>query len=124
MLVPASSIRGVAGLRVRYYRERVRWWLLAFDRWAYWNRVKLDFSRPGRPSDNAVCESFSLTVSVPVSLSATASLSGRRWLKQTANPKNDIAAHVIARERQHLRCGTICKREDSAGDVRIAMARQ
>ncbi|MGI8737377.1 MAG: IS3 family transposase [Candidatus Eremiobacter antarcticus] len=28
------------------------------DQWAYWNRVKLDFSRPGRPSDNAFCESF------------------------------------------------------------------
>ncbi len=24
------------------------------DRWAYWNHVKLDFSRPGRPSDNAM----------------------------------------------------------------------
>jgi putative transposase len=31
---------------------------LQLDRWAYWTRVKLDFSRPGRPSDNAFCESF------------------------------------------------------------------
>jgi transposase InsO family protein len=31
---------------------------LQLDQWAYWNRVKLDFSRPGKPSDNAVCESF------------------------------------------------------------------
>ena len=28
------------------------------DQWAYWNHVQLDFSRPGRPSDNAFCESF------------------------------------------------------------------
>jgi putative transposase len=28
------------------------------DQWAYWNHVQLDFSRPGRPSDNALCESF------------------------------------------------------------------
>jgi putative transposase len=28
------------------------------DRWAYWNKVELDFSRPGRPSDNALVESF------------------------------------------------------------------
>src|SRR5579864_4021656 len=28
------------------------------DQWAYWTHVKLDFSRPGRPSDNAFCESF------------------------------------------------------------------
>ncbi len=28
------------------------------DQWAYWNHVVLDFSRPGKPSDNAFCESF------------------------------------------------------------------
>ena len=28
------------------------------DLWAYWNRVKLDFSRPGKPTDNAFIESF------------------------------------------------------------------
>lgn len=31
---------------------------IRLDQWAYWNKVKLDFSRPGRPSDNAFCESF------------------------------------------------------------------
>ena len=30
----------------------------ALDHWAYWNRVTLDFSRPGKPTDNAVIESF------------------------------------------------------------------
>jgi putative transposase len=28
------------------------------DLWAYWNQVQLDFSRPGKPSDNAFIESF------------------------------------------------------------------
>lgn len=28
------------------------------DRWAYENRVELDFSRPGKPTDNAKVESF------------------------------------------------------------------
>lgn len=28
------------------------------DRWAYWNHVELDFSRPGRPSDNVLEEAF------------------------------------------------------------------
>ena len=28
------------------------------DRWAYWNKVALDFSRPGTPSDNAFIEAF------------------------------------------------------------------
>jgi putative transposase len=30
----------------------------AMDRWAYENRVELDFSRPGKPTDNAKVESF------------------------------------------------------------------
>ncbi len=28
------------------------------DHWSYWNGVTLDFSRPGKPTDNAVIESF------------------------------------------------------------------
>ncbi len=28
------------------------------DCWAYWNQVKLDFSRPGKPTDSALIESF------------------------------------------------------------------
>jgi putative transposase len=28
------------------------------DLWAYWNHVQLDFSRPGKPTDNAYIESF------------------------------------------------------------------
>ena len=34
----------------------------ALDHWAYWNRVALDFSRPGRPVDNAFVEAFNATV--------------------------------------------------------------
>jgi putative transposase len=30
----------------------------ALDHWAYWNRVELDFSRPGKPTDNAHVEAF------------------------------------------------------------------
>jgi len=30
----------------------------ALDHWAYMNRVRLDFSRPGKPTDNALFESF------------------------------------------------------------------
>ena len=28
------------------------------DQWAYWNDVELDFSRPGKPTDNASIEAF------------------------------------------------------------------
>ena len=30
----------------------------SLDWWAYFNQVKLDFSRPGKPTDNAFIESF------------------------------------------------------------------
>jgi len=30
----------------------------SLDLWAFWNGVKLDFSRPGKPTDNAFIESF------------------------------------------------------------------
>ena len=35
-----------------YYRSK------DVDRWAYWNGVELDFSRPGKPTDNALVEAF------------------------------------------------------------------
>jgi putative transposase len=35
---------------------------MVMDHWAYWNQVRLDFSRPGRPGDNAVNEAFNGTV--------------------------------------------------------------
>lgn len=30
----------------------------SLDHWGYWNRVRLDFSRPGKPTDNAFAEAF------------------------------------------------------------------
>ena len=33
-----------------------------FDLWAYANGITLDFSRPGKPTDNAYVESFNATV--------------------------------------------------------------
>lgn len=35
---------------------------MALDHWAYWNKVRLDFSRPGKPGDNALNEAFNGTV--------------------------------------------------------------
>jgi putative transposase len=32
------------------------------DLWAYHNRVQIDFSRPGKPTDNAHVESFNGTL--------------------------------------------------------------
>jgi putative transposase len=35
---------------------------IALDQWAYWNKVQLDFSRRGKPGDNAVYEAFNGSV--------------------------------------------------------------
>jgi putative transposase len=34
----------------------------ALDHWAYWNGVQLDFSRPGKPTDNPFIEAFNATL--------------------------------------------------------------
>jgi putative transposase len=34
----------------------------AFDAWAYWSHVQLDFSRPGKPMDNCLIEAFNGSV--------------------------------------------------------------
>ena len=34
----------------------------SLDQWAYANKIKLDFSRPGTPTDNAFIESFNSSV--------------------------------------------------------------
>lgn len=35
---------------------------MTMDHWAYWNKIGLSFSRPGRPGDNARCEAFNSLV--------------------------------------------------------------
>ena len=70
-LVPRRSFRGldVADILselggVRKFPERINvdngteFTSRALDHWAYWNKVKLDFSRPGKPTDNAHVEAF------------------------------------------------------------------
>lgn len=42
----------------------------SLDWWGYFNNVKLDFSRPGKPTDNAFIESFNGMSSTRVSRSA------------------------------------------------------
>ncbi len=55
-------LEGVASQRGKPQTIRVdngpEFILRSLDLWAYFNGVKLDFSRPGKPTDNAVIESF------------------------------------------------------------------
>lgn len=46
---------------LRLYREEgngTEFTSRSLDHWAYWNKVRLDFSRPGKPTDNSFIESF------------------------------------------------------------------
>jgi putative transposase len=51
-----SAVRG-APKRIRV-DNRPEFVSRAFDQWAYLHQVTLDFSRPGKPTDNALVESF------------------------------------------------------------------
>jgi putative transposase len=73
--VPARTFRGddvvrvlrqVAAVRALPQRIRVdngtEFTSKALDRWAYWNGVELDFSRPAKPVDNTFIEAFNGTL--------------------------------------------------------------
>lgn len=70
-LMPSQSIRGLDVVmsleritKVKGMPKRIKvdngpeFISKELDRWAYWNKVELDYSRPGKPTDNALIESF------------------------------------------------------------------
>jgi len=70
-LVPAMRLRAedVVATRSRLRDERgvpavipcdngTEFTSVALDHWCYWNHVRVDFSRPGKPTDNAAIERF------------------------------------------------------------------
>jgi putative transposase len=61
LLGEAAAQRGGLASRIRV-DNGTEFTSKALDHWAYWNRVQLDFSRPGKPGDNAFIESFNATV--------------------------------------------------------------
>lgn len=61
LLSEAGSTRGALPARIRV-DNGTEFTSKALDHWAYWNQVQLDFSRPGKPGDNAFIESFNATV--------------------------------------------------------------
>lgn len=56
----------------------------ALDHWAYWNRVQLDFSRPGKPVDNSVCEAFNGSL--------RRECLSRHWFASLAEARTELAA--------------------------------
>jgi putative transposase len=61
ILSGAGQVRGKLPARIRV-DNGTEFTSRALDHWAYWNQVELDFSRPGKPVDNAFIESFNATV--------------------------------------------------------------
>jgi putative transposase len=66
---------------------------LHLDQWAYWTHVKLAFSRPGRPSDNAFCESFNNRV--------RQELLNPNWFSSLADARLQAAAWRIDYNTNH-----------------------
>jgi putative transposase len=61
LLVRAGIERGGLPSRIRV-DNGTEFTSKALDHWAYWNHVQLDFSRPGKPVDNAFVEAFNASV--------------------------------------------------------------
>jgi putative transposase len=61
VLDEAGKLRGALPQKIRV-DNGTEFTSKALDHWAYWNHVALDFSRPGKPVDNAFIESFNASV--------------------------------------------------------------
>jgi putative transposase len=90
----------------------------ALDHWAYWNHVQLDFSRPGKPTDNAVIESFNATV--------RRECLSQHWWVSAAEAQHTLAAyrHEYNNERPHSSLGHLSPRHWGQGGDFTAIPRR
>lgn len=51
--------RAAAGTEVHVRRQRTEFSGRLLDLWAYHHKLRIDFSRPGKPTDNCYVETFS-----------------------------------------------------------------
>ena len=77
----------------------------ALDKWAYDNHVTLDFSRPGKPTDNAFIESFNGSV--------RAECLNENWFLSLDDAKEKIEAWRIDynEQRPHSALGNLAPKE-------------
>lgn len=78
------------------------------DHWAYWNKVELDFSRPGRPSDNALVEAFNSRF--------RQECLNQHWFLSLQDAKSKLAAwqHEYNTERPHSALGYLSPSESES----------
>ena len=76
-----------------------------FDQWAYLNGVKLDFSRPGKPTDNALIEAFNARL--------RAECLNESWFLSMADAQEKIEAwrRHYNTERPHSALGQLAPEE-------------
>jgi putative transposase len=87
----------------------------ALDQWAYANRVVLDFSRPGKPTDNALIESFNGSV--------RAECLNENWFLSLDDAKEKIESwrRDYNEQRPHSALGNLAPREfASSGQASLA----
>jgi putative transposase len=86
----------------------------ALDQWAYFNQVELDFSRPGKPTDNAYIESFNARL--------RQELLNASWFLSMADARERTGAwrREYNEERPHSALGDLTPREfiEEAGAAR------
>ena len=77
----------------------------ALDKWAYDHKVILDFSRPGKPTDNAFIESFNGSV--------RAECLNENWFLSLADAKEKIEAWRVDynEQRPHSAWGSLAPKE-------------
>ena len=86
----------------------------AMDQWAYFNQVELDFSRPGKPTDNPFIESFNGKL--------RAECLNQNWFLSVADARDKIEAwrQDYNRFRPHSSLGNLTPQEFPRGCIPAA----
>ena len=86
------------------------------DQWAYLNKVRLDFSRPGKPTDNGLIEAFNGRL--------RAECLNENWFMSLADAKEKVGAWRMHynTERPHSALGSLAPEEFAASSGQASLA--
>ena len=86
------------------------------DQWAYLSGVRLDFSRPGKPTDNGLIEAFNGRL--------RAECLNENWFLSLADAKEKVAAWKLHynTERPHSALGSLAPEEFAASSGQASLA--
>ena len=95
---------------------------MVMDQWAYWNGVTLDFTRPGKPQDNALIEAFNSRF--------RQECLNEHWFLSVADAQEKVEAwrEHYNTERPHSALGNVAPevfvRQDSTRGLCLDLAKQ